>query len=109
VDLGYEHKGEYGIPRRHYFNKREPRAIHVHANEPASTDYQNHILFRDYLRANHERAREYEALKRLLAQRYADDREGYTVNKTSFVLETLKLARAWREISSEQNLVTSQD
>ena len=31
--LGYEYRGEYGIPRRHYFVKGNPRTHHVHMLE----------------------------------------------------------------------------
>mgnify|MGYP001095876825 CR=1 FL=1 len=31
--LGYEYRGEYGIPRRHFFVKGDPRTHHIHMNE----------------------------------------------------------------------------
>ena len=33
--LGYEYRGEQGIPRRHYFVKGDPRIHHIHMNEVA--------------------------------------------------------------------------
>lgn len=98
VALGYEHKGEFGIPRRHYFSRHSaPYSVHVHANVITSDDYRNHVLFRDYLRAHAEAARQYQALKRDLAARLVDDFETYTDSKTDFVHSTLEKARAWRE------------
>lgn len=47
--------------------------------------WERHILFRDYLRANPETAREYDTLKRRLASEYGSDRLGYTEAKTSFI------------------------
>ena len=96
--LGYEHKGEFGIPRRHYFRKNGPPCVvHVHANEIAGDSYRHHVLFRDYLRAHPEAAREYQALTRDLAALFVNDFEAYTDSKTAFVQATLEKARAWRE------------
>jgi GrpB-like predicted nucleotidyltransferase (UPF0157 family) len=44
-----------------------------------------HLRFRDALRGNRELAAEYAALKRDLARRLADDREGYTEAKSGFI------------------------
>jgi GrpB-like predicted nucleotidyltransferase (UPF0157 family) len=97
VALGYEHVGEYGIPRRHYFRKGRPRTHHLHVLEVKSDEWGKHILFRDYMRAHREEALRYEALKRELARVYQHDREAYTEGKTEFVLATLAKAQAWRE------------
>lgn len=43
------------------------------------------LRFRDRLRADPELAREYAALKRNLAARFADDREAYTEAKRQFI------------------------
>ena len=47
--LGYEYKGEFGIPRRHYFTKGNPRTHHIHMNEISSHDWSDQITFRNYL------------------------------------------------------------
>lgn len=44
-----------------------------------------HLRFRDTLRSEPQLASDYAALKRDLAKRLADDREGYTAAKTAFV------------------------
>ncbi len=97
--LGFEHKGEFGIPRRHYFRRASNGryGVHVHANERTSDDYKRHLLFRDYLRAHPQRARAYEELKRRLAEQAGHDREVYTEMKAGFIMETLRLACEWRE------------
>jgi GrpB-like predicted nucleotidyltransferase (UPF0157 family) len=95
--LGYEHKGEYGIPGRHYFRKPgPPYGFHIHATGLQSSEYHNHILFRDYLRAHPDAAREYQLLKRDLAAHWVDDFEAYAAAKTSFVRQILLKAEAWR-------------
>jgi GrpB-like predicted nucleotidyltransferase (UPF0157 family) len=50
-------------------------------------------LFRDYLRQHPDQARKYVELKRDLAKRFRDDREGYTAAKDSFVLDIVAKAR----------------
>ena len=99
VALGFEHMGEYEIPRRHYFRRGSNGryAVHVHALERTGDEYIWHLLFRDYLRAHPERASAYEQLKRHLAEVVGEDRHVYTDMKTDFILETLRMAEEWRE------------
>jgi GrpB-like predicted nucleotidyltransferase (UPF0157 family) len=92
--LGYEYRGEHGIPRRHYFVKDNPRTHHLHMNEVDSLAWQDHILFRDYLTENPDVAGEYAALKLRLAQRYKTDREAYQAGKDPFIEKVLSKARA---------------
>lgn len=97
VDLGYEHWGEYGIPRRHLFHKPgSPVRYNVHVNELSNDEFQRHVLFRDYLRAHSDVAREYERLKQELAARY-DDVGPYADAKSEFVQAILAKARRWRD------------
>lgn len=91
--LEYQYRGEAGIPGRHYFRKGSPRSHHVHLVKHSSEFWQNHLLFRDYLRAHEDAAREYAALKRELAQRHRDDRVAYTDAKDPFVKAALENAR----------------
>ena len=58
---------------------------HLHLVRHGSEFWERHILFRDYLRAHPETAREYDVLKRGLAMEYGSDRLGYTEAKTSFI------------------------
>ena len=98
VALGYAYYGENGIPRRHYFVRRDPVSgqaiIHLHMNELGGPDWENQILFRDYLIAHPEAAAQYSALKRDLAAQYPHDREAYTEAKAPFIEHVLRLARA---------------
>lgn len=94
--LGYVYRGENGIPRRHYFRKGAPRTHHLHMNEITSPDWENQILFRDYLRQHPQVAQEYAALKTRLARQYDRDREQYLIEKAPFIEEVLRLARLQR-------------
>ena len=94
--LGYEHKGEYGIPGRHYFRKpvSGSRTHQVHMVERGSDFWARPLLFRDYLRANPDEAAAYDRLKRELAARFGADLEGYTEAKTDFIRSAEAKARA---------------
>src|SRR5437016_4067523 len=76
--LGYEYKGENGVPGRHFFGKGVPRTHHLHMVEFEGDFWACHIAFRDYLRASKTSATEYDRLKRELAMRFPDDRGSYT-------------------------------
>ncbi|MCM3902740.1 MAG: GrpB family protein [Pyrinomonadaceae bacterium] len=91
-NIGYEYRGEYGIPGRHYFIKGEPRTHHVHMVELSGNFWRTHLLFRDYLRRCPEVAKEYENLKKELAQKHAEDREAYTEGKAAFIGSVLEAA-----------------
>lgn len=58
------------------------RVFHVHVHRTGDND---EILFRDYLIANPESAKEYETLKLSLLPEYTNNRDGYTEAKTEFV------------------------
>jgi GrpB-like predicted nucleotidyltransferase (UPF0157 family) len=91
--LGYEHKGAYGVPGRNYFRRGSPRTHHVHLVSWSSDLWLDHLLFRDYLRAHPEIAREYETIKRELAVMYLQDKEQYTDAKGPFVRSIVRRAR----------------
>lgn len=93
-ELGYEYVGENGIPRRHYFRKGDPRTHHLHMNEIGGPDWQNQILFRNYLRRHPEAREEYANLKMRLAQQYPTDRDAYLAGKDPFITRILQLAQS---------------
>lgn len=84
-------------PGHRYFRDpgHEPRRVQVHVCEAASDWERDHLLFRDYLRANPKRAAAYGELKRALADLYPSDRLAYTEAKTPFIRETVALAEDW--------------
>jgi len=89
--VGYQHRGDLGVPGREAF--RPPGndfPHHLYVHPPESREYVRHIVFRDHLRAYPEDARAYERLKRALARQYRDNREAYNQAKTEFV-ETILL------------------
>ena len=80
--------GDDGPPFYAWFIRRDPasgrRTHHIHMVEAHFEQWQA-LLFRDHLRADADAARDYEALKRRLAEEYPDDRVAYTKAKTGFV------------------------
>jgi GrpB-like predicted nucleotidyltransferase (UPF0157 family) len=84
--IGYEPKGEFGIPARRYFQKGgDNRSHHVHVFESGNSNVRRHIAFRDYLRTNPQVAREYSELKKKIAQACEDDIERYCYGKDAYV------------------------
>ena len=90
--IGYLYKGEYGIPRRHYFVQGDPRTHHLHMVERTSDMWRGTILFRDFLRNDPDSAREYAEAKEELAARFSKDRASYQQQKDKVVERILKRA-----------------
>jgi GrpB-like predicted nucleotidyltransferase (UPF0157 family) len=65
---------------------------HLHLVKHHSEHWKRQITFRDFLRNNPEKAREYFNLKKQLAAKYWTDRLAYTEAKTDFVQQTLAKA-----------------
>jgi len=89
---GYVHRGEQGIPGRDFFRRGEPRQYHLHLTRVDSQFWQDHRLFREWLRAHGDTAAEYAALKQALAERFPTDREAYIDGKSAFVASVLRRA-----------------
>lgn len=66
------------------------RVFHLHLRLLGDND---ELYFRDYLQENPLIAKEYEAMKIVLAEKYKNDRDGYTQAKTEFVLKYTALAK----------------
>jgi GrpB-like predicted nucleotidyltransferase (UPF0157 family) len=84
--LGYEYRGALGIPGRLYFTRGgPPHTHHLHLYPRDNPEIARHLLFRDYLIANPNAAREYAELKQALAVKFRNDREAYTEAKGDFI------------------------
>lgn len=75
----------------HWFCKPTPahRTHHLHLVPAGSQRHRDEVAFRDLLCADPEIAGRYAALKRALAERHRNDREGYTVAKSAFIRASL--------------------
>lgn len=88
--------GENGLAGRRYLvvSGHSGKVLaHVHLFESGDKNYKNRLEFRDYLRANPIVAREYEALKQGLAQRFPTDPRSYWEGKAAFVQNVLERVR----------------
>ena len=84
--IGYESRGELGIPRRRYFAKGRTKRTHqVHAFAVGDAHVVRHLAFRDYLRMNPETAREYAELKISVAKGCNNDLDRYCEGKDAYV------------------------
>jgi GrpB-like predicted nucleotidyltransferase (UPF0157 family) len=106
-ELGYQCLGEYGIPDRIFFRKLTDtplpgqthhgvaRTHHVHMYQQDHYEFVQQTLFRDYIRSHPAAAREYDQVKRRLAQEHSDMNE-YAMAKSDFVQDILARARGSR-------------
>jgi GrpB-like predicted nucleotidyltransferase (UPF0157 family) len=85
--VGYQDKGTGGVPGRRYFVKggETERTHHLNFCEMNSSFWVSHIAFRDYLIQHPEIVGEYSALKRVLADKFPNDRAAYSAGKQGFV------------------------
>lgn len=89
--LGYEHRGDLGIPGREAM--RPPTGAlrhHLYVCADGCAALANHLAVRDHLREHPEDAGAYASLKRRLAQAHPDDRDAYVAGKTAFLLGVLR-------------------
>ena len=99
--IGYTHLAYVDDDRCPFFHRPAgwPHTHHVHVVESRGEEERRALAFRDYLRDHDRLAREYEQLKRSLAERFdlLDEvaREAYAQSKTEFVERVL--ARAFAE------------
>jgi GrpB-like predicted nucleotidyltransferase (UPF0157 family) len=95
--LGYTYVPEFEsiLPDGRYFNKGDQGidTYHLHVVEKGKDFWVNHLLFRDYLRAHPETARQYAELKHSLAGKFSRERDQYTDSKGDFIDKVLELAR----------------
>jgi len=96
VLIGYESKGENGIPERRYFQKGgDQRTHHVHIYEKGNPEIDRHLAFRDFLRAHPEDAIKYGNIKEELSKQFPYDIESYIEGKEEIVKEIERKALAW--------------
>ena len=62
----------------------------IHVVICRSKEWTDYINFRDYLKANHAVAKEYEALKIASAEKYENDRNKYVESKHAFIASVLE-------------------
>lgn len=102
--LGYEVKGENGIPGRRYFQKGgDIHTHHVHIYETGNPEICRHLAFRNYLRGHPMEAAGYGRLKLQLAAAFPWDIEQYIAGKEATVTSIEK--RALAELNSGNRIM----
>jgi GrpB-like predicted nucleotidyltransferase (UPF0157 family) len=100
-NLGYTHEGNLGIENREAFARSDENVPytkvmnrkaehHLYVCSKESDALLKHIIFRDILRQQPHLIEAYSNLKKDLAKRYKDNREGYTKGKTEFVTAVIR-------------------
>lgn len=93
---GYIYKGEWNIPFKYGFTKRDVIKINLHAFEENHPEIEANLLFRDYLRQHLEARDEYARLKEMLLKNPSSFEKknslfaGYTLGKGDFINRILK-------------------
>jgi GrpB-like predicted nucleotidyltransferase (UPF0157 family) len=89
----YTYEGNMGDPGGGLLFVRgegDVRTVHVHVVGRSSRAWDGYLRFRARLVEDPEARRRYESVKRVLAERFAHDRPGYTLAKGAIVEELLK-------------------
>ena len=98
IELGYEPRGELGLPGRRYFSREEPndvRTHHIHAYQSDNIELERHLAFRDFMIAHPADAKIYAELKIVLARRFQWDVDGYISGKHLYMERMEKVALDW--------------
>ena len=92
------------LPFYAWFIKRDSkrkRTHHIHMVE-SHFEHWERLLFRDYLTAHPNVAREYQRLKMRLAAEYPNDRVAYTKGKTDFIMRVMETAKRTEKRPNKQ-------
>lgn len=96
--LGYVFRNENLDRSKRYFRESPgQRRIHIHVRRWGGWAEQLALLFRDYMRVHPAHAKLYAELKYALAEKYGQDRGGYTDAKSSFIWKIMRKADTWSQ------------
>lgn len=96
--LGYQARGEHGLPGRRFYQKGEDlRSHHLHAYNLGDREIWRHLCFRDYLKAHQVRALQYQQLKLTLAAKFSHSAELYCNGKDKLIKEIEQEALIWAQ------------
>ncbi|MDP1563869.1 MAG: GrpB family protein [Pirellulaceae bacterium] len=99
-ELGYEAKGEFGIPGRRYFRKDDSKGVrthHVHVYAQGNHEIERHLNFRDFLNVHPQWAAKYSELKLRLVEENRKTGKNYQDGKGDFIRKLDFLAAKWSE------------
>lgn len=96
AELQYEPFGEFGLIHHRFFQKKNENAINLHFYEASDPEIARNIRFREFLKKNPEKAKEYSLLKQDLVKKFPGDRFHYNLGKSSFI-KKIDIQAAWKE------------
>ena len=76
--------------------ENDTRTHHIHVVLHNSEEWRNYVNFRDYLNTHNDVAERYAEVKKILAEKYPDDRIAYTQGKNNIISEILSEAKKWK-------------
>jgi len=83
IDIGYDHRGLYGIRGREYFSKQH-RKVHLHIFQSGDFNITKHLNFVKVMRANPRLIEELNVVKEQLHIEFPIDKEAYQIGKKYF-------------------------
>lgn len=95
IALGYLDRGDHGSDGGYLFVKEcapEVKTHHLHVVTIDDPQWRNYLCFRDLLAVDAALRAEYGALKRVLGERFGDDRQNYTRAKADFIRAVIDTA-----------------
>jgi len=108
--IGYISRGEWGISGRRYFIKGlYERTHHVHIYQKGDSEINRHLLFKDYMINHPEEAKQYENLKKMLANKYRYNPAAYIDGKDEFIKDIDRKALKWKRKSGIDSAQRSED
>ena len=88
-ELGYKYLPEIEslTPNRRLFRKpaEGKKEFQIHMWKYQSEEWEEFLLFRDYLREHPEMAKEYEFVKKHMAKRFPENETAYSIGKEGFI------------------------
>ena len=92
--IGYEYKGEFGIPGRRFCILHNPEKtigyVHLHVFQHGHFEIEKHLRFRDYLRLSKTAKESYAQYKRYLCEELQISREKYQKAKNELIAKLTK-------------------
>ncbi len=83
INLGYEYRGEYGIPGREYFSKKQ-RKVHLHIFQEGDANVEKHLNFVMTMQGNSTLIAELNQIKQKLHAKYPKNKDAYQNEKVFF-------------------------
>ncbi|MDT9722438.1 GrpB family protein [Paenibacillus sp. ClWae2A] len=87
AQIGYEYVPKLDFPTRWFFRKGLWRAgtHHLHVYQHNGVEWQQNLMFRNFMQSNLDAANEYMQLKKELSIKFSNDRVSYTEGKDKFI------------------------